>query len=138
VDLTSRAIDHLALSEGDIRGAAVLINPGWDCDWGTDQYFEGHPYLVADVAKWLITAGVILVGIDSLNIDSTDTGERPVHSALLASDIPIVEHLCGLATVPDRGSRFAWRWLWPRAASERESGWAPAGTAILVGEKRAL
>jgi kynurenine formamidase len=34
----------------------------------------------------------VLVGIDSYNIDSTATGERPVHSALLGHDIPIVKH----------------------------------------------
>ena len=47
-----------------------------------------------------------LVGIDSFNIDRTDTGEGPVHSALLGAGIPIVEHLCGLHTLPDRGARF--------------------------------
>ena len=29
-----------------------------------------------------------------------------MHSTLLAHDIPIVEHLCDLADVPDRGARF--------------------------------
>ena len=29
-----------------------------------------------------------LVGIDSVNIDDTATGERPVHTALLAAGIP--------------------------------------------------
>jgi arylformamidase len=48
----------------------------------------------------------VLVGIDSHNIDCTDSGERPVHSTLLRSDIPIVEHLCGLAALPERGARF--------------------------------
>lgn len=45
-------------------------------------------------------------GIDSFNIDCTDTGERPVHSALLGAGIPIVEHLRGLEALPDRGARF--------------------------------
>jgi kynurenine formamidase len=29
-----------------------------------------------------------------------------VHSTLLGADIPIVEHLCGLEAVPERGARF--------------------------------
>jgi arylformamidase len=53
-----------------------------------------------------VRAGAVLVGIDSFNIDGVATGERPVHSLLLAHDIPIVEHLCSLAAVPERGSRF--------------------------------
>jgi kynurenine formamidase len=51
-------------------------------------------------------AGAVLVGIDSHNIDATDTGERPVHSTLLGADIPIVEHLCGLGALPERGAKF--------------------------------
>ena len=51
-------------------------------------------------------AGVTLVGIDSFNIDSTDDGTRPVHSALLGAGIPIVEHMCRIGAVPDRGARF--------------------------------
>jgi kynurenine formamidase len=47
-----------------------------------------------------------LVSIDSLNIDSTDDPARPVHSILLGADIPIVEHLCNLGSLPDSGFRF--------------------------------
>jgi kynurenine formamidase len=46
------------------------------------------------------------VGIDSLNIDDTATRKRPVHSLLLGHEIPIAEHLCGLAAAPERGGRF--------------------------------
>jgi kynurenine formamidase len=58
------------------------------------------------MAEWLVKAGVALVGIDSLNIDSTQTGERPVHSVLLGREIPIVEHMCGLRAAPTTGGRF--------------------------------
>jgi arylformamidase len=46
------------------------------------------------------------VGIDSLNIDDTSGPSRPVHTALLAAGIPIVEHLCGLDQLPPDGFRF--------------------------------
>jgi arylformamidase len=84
----------------------VLVHTGWDRHWGTDQYFDGHPYLTGELAQWLVSAGATLVGIDSLNIDGTHTKDRPTHSTLLAHDIPIVEHLCNLAAVPERGGRF--------------------------------
>jgi len=29
-----------------------------------------------------------------------------VHSTLLAHDVPVVEHLCNLSDVPERGGRF--------------------------------
>ncbi len=101
-----RAIDRLPLSEHDVSGRAVLVHTGWDAYWGTERYFEGHPYLTGALAAWLVSAGAVLVGIDSLNIDGTDGLDRPVHSTLLAHDVPVVEHLCGLEAVPDRGGRF--------------------------------
>jgi len=90
----------------DVRGKAVLIHTGWDRHWRTDQYFEGHPFLTADAANWLDDAGATLVGIDSYNIDDVSTGERPVHTILLGAEIPIVEHLCRLETIPDGSFKF--------------------------------
>ncbi len=103
---SGRAIDRLPLAADEVRGAAVLIHTEWDRHWRTDAYFEGHPYLTGNVARWLADAGARLVGIDSYNIDSIDSGERPVHSELLGRSIPIVEHMRGLAAVPERGARF--------------------------------
>ena len=100
------AIDRLPLEKSEVRGRAVLIHTGWDRHFGTEQYFENHPHLTGEVAEWLVKAGAALVGIDSLNIDGISTGERPVHSALLRHEIPIVEHLRGLQALPERGSRF--------------------------------
>jgi arylformamidase len=102
----SRAIDRLPFRAQDVRGKAVLIHTSWDRHWRTDQYFEEFPYLTGDLARWLRDSGAALVGIDSHNIDSTDGGERPVHSTLLGADIPIVEHLCGLEAVPESGAKF--------------------------------
>jgi kynurenine formamidase len=72
----------------------------------TATYIEGHPFLTAKAAEILVAAGAKLVGIDSLNIDSTDNGARPVHSTLLGAGIPIVEHLCNLERLPSSGFRF--------------------------------
>jgi arylformamidase len=107
VDTTrSRAIDRLPLQPADVRGRAVLVRTEWDRHWRTDQYFEGHPHLTGALAQWLVDAGAALVGIDSYNIDSVDTGERPVHTTLLGHEIAIVEHLRGLDALPAIGSRF--------------------------------
>jgi arylformamidase len=101
-----RAIDRLPFSARDVRGKAVLVQTNWSRHWRTDQYFEGHPHLTGELAQWLVAAGVRLVGIDSYNIDSVDTGERPVHSILLRNDIPIVEHMTNVAAVPEVGGKF--------------------------------
>ncbi|HEY0369991.1 MAG TPA: cyclase family protein [Chthoniobacterales bacterium] len=102
---SSRAITSLP-NKVDLHGAAVLFHTGWDAHWRTDQYFEGHPHLTGELAEELVRRGAALVGIDSFNIDSTDDGTRPVHSVLLRAGIPIAEHLCNLANVPESGARF--------------------------------
>lgn len=101
------AIDTVPLSAREVGGRAVLFHTGWDKHWRTDAYFEGHPYLTERAADWLAKAGAALVGIDSMNIDSIATGQRPVHTILLGREIPIVEHLRGLDAAPERGSRFS-------------------------------
>jgi arylformamidase len=90
----------------DLGGRAVLFRTGWSRNWATDTYFEGHPFLTAHTAEALLEAGAAIVGIDSLNIDATDSGERPVHSLLLREEVPIVEHLTGLDALPATGARF--------------------------------
>jgi arylformamidase len=99
-------VDKYWLEKHDIRRKAVLIHTGWDRHWRKEQYFKGHPYLTKEAADFLLHEGAVLVGIDSLNIDDTNNPARPVHSILLGADIPIVEHLCNLQSVPDRGFTF--------------------------------
>lgn len=101
-----RAVDRNVFDGVDVEGKAVLVHTGWDEYWKTDRYFEGHPFLTKEAAEHLVHNGAILVGIDSLNIDSTDDPSRPVHSILLSADIPIVEHLCNLGSLPDTGFKF--------------------------------
>jgi kynurenine formamidase len=105
-----RAVDESELNSAldgvAVAGRAVLIETGHSDRWGTPGYFDDHPYLTDDAVEFLVSAKPALVGIDSLNIDSTHTGRRPAHSWLLAARIPIVEHLTGLDTLPDSGFRF--------------------------------
>ena len=105
--VAGRAVDRVAFEGLDVSGKAVLVNTGWDVHWRTDRYFEGHPFLTERAAEFLVDSGVGIVGIDSLNIDDTEDGRRPVHTILLGAEVPIVEHLRGLSGLPDRGVRFS-------------------------------
>lgn len=101
-----RAIDRHAFAGVDVRGRAVLVHTGWARHWGSDAYFQGHPFLTAEAAEHLRDQGAALVGIDSLNIDDIADLHRPVHTTLLAAGIPIVEHMRGLEALPLDGFRF--------------------------------
>jgi arylformamidase len=101
-----RAIGAKLFQGFDLTNKAVLIQTGWDRNWATPAYFEGHPYLTRDAAELLKSAGAKLVGIDSLNIDDIQDGTRPVHTILLGAGIPIAEHLCNLSSLPRAGFKF--------------------------------
>jgi arylformamidase len=106
-DLTTRGIPAEVFLDRDLRGAAVLLHTGFDRHFGTPEYAHGSPYLEAAAVDLLVERGAVLVGIDALNIDDTESGgERPAHSGLLAAGIHVVEHLTRLGELPARGARF--------------------------------
>jgi arylformamidase len=91
----------------DLAGKAVLFATGWDRHWATDFYGDpGHPFVNPDLVGRLVEDGVVLVGIDSVNIDDTRGGERPAHTGLLEAGIQVVEHLTGLGSLVGREFRF--------------------------------
>ena len=108
VDATKagRAIGAEAFASVNVQGRAVLVRTDFSRHWGTEAYFSSNPFVTADAAQLLAFEHAAFVGIDSLNIDDTADLTRPVHSTLLAADVPIVEHLRGLSQLPDAGFRF--------------------------------
>src|SRR6202521_551378 len=72
-----QAVDISCLPrQADLAGKAVLVETGWSRHWNTAQYFEGHPFLTEDAARFLADSGVVLVGIDSHNIDDVEDLRR--------------------------------------------------------------
>jgi kynurenine formamidase len=95
------------IKQYEIKNRAVLFHTGWDKYWNTDKYYENNPHLTKSCAEYLRDSKVKLVGIDSLNIDSTKGKSRPVHTTLLGAQILIVEHLCNLNSLPKDGFKFS-------------------------------
>jgi len=106
VDPGRRPIDAATFAGLHLRGRALLIHTGWSRHFRTPTYFEGHPYLTRAAAQALVEAGVVFVGIDSLNIDDTADGSRPAHTIVLGADVPIGEHFTNLAALPATGARL--------------------------------
>ncbi|HEY8206955.1 MAG TPA: cyclase family protein [Myxococcaceae bacterium] len=103
VEAPGRATGPEAFAGVELRGRAVLVRTGWSAHFGTETYGRGHSFLTGAAAEHLVSSGVALVGIDSLNVDDTSGGERPVHTLLLRAGIPILEHLRGLEQLPREG-----------------------------------
>jgi arylformamidase len=108
VDAPATGAAELELFDAlDVSGAAVLVRTGWSAHFGTERYGAAeHPFLSTEAAAWLAEHGAVLVGIDSVNIDDTRGGQRPVHTLLLDQEIPVVEHLTGLDQLPTTGATF--------------------------------
>jgi len=100
------AIGVEVLVDKSLEGRAVLFDTGWCKHFGSPAYFDHHPFLTEAAATHLKDQGAVLVGIDSHNIDDTRHNTRPIHSYLLGSQIPIVEHMTNLSALPDQGFRF--------------------------------
>jgi kynurenine formamidase len=80
--------------------AMVLFRTGWSEYFGTDRYLE-HPVLMPEVAGRLLAAGISVMGIDTLNPDSTlhNEGNLPFHAVFLGAGGVIAENLANLADV---------------------------------------
>jgi len=103
--ISDRAV-FIDCNESDIEGHAVLVRTGWDRKWGTDGYWTLGPYLSDDAIELIVRARAALVGVDFWNIDDVENLSRPAHTRLLESNIPIVEHLTNLSSLPKEGFKF--------------------------------
>jgi kynurenine formamidase len=87
--------------DSQVRGAALLIQTGWDERWGSDAYWEPAPFLAEHLIFRMARAGVRLAGVDF-----PITGRSSETRLVTTGPIPIVENLRGLASLPRLGFRF--------------------------------
>src|ERR1044071_138898 len=77
---------NVPFHDSQARGKAILIRTDWD-----EVHTEPGPYLHEELIFRLIRARVRIVGLDFGNAD---------YSELIANDIPVVEYLANLKTLP--------------------------------------
>jgi len=88
--------------DSQVRGAALLIQTGWDQRWATDAYWEPGPFLGDHLIFRMVRSGVRVVGVDF------PVTEHSRKTRLITSGkIPIVENLGDLASLPRVGFRFS-------------------------------
>lgn len=71
----------------------------WAAGDDQGQFHEQFVALTGEAAKFLVGAGLKLVGVDGLSVDRFKSGNHPAHSALLEGGVTIVEglNLAGIA-----------------------------------------
>jgi kynurenine formamidase len=87
--------------DSQVRGVAILIQTGWDQQWGSEAYWEPPPFLAEHLIFRCVRAGVRVVGVDF------PVGDRSEATRLITTGaLPVVENLHGLAGLPRIGFRF--------------------------------
>ena len=78
--------------------ARVLFRFDWDKVYPEARYFTDHPYITVDLARWLASRRIAMLGLDLPTPNQTDWLE--VHTILLEAEIVIVEALTHLEQLP--------------------------------------
>jgi kynurenine formamidase len=91
------------------RTEFALLHTGWAQHWGAAEYFGRYPVLSPAAAQWLAAFGLKGFGVDAISADAIDSTALPVHRALLAKNMLIIENLAGLG--PLRGKEFTFSCL---------------------------
>lgn len=84
-------IKQAGIQEGDI----VLFNTGMDKYYQEPIYFEDYPVLPEEVAQYLVTQKIKMVGLDTGSADIVEG--FPVHRLLLGGDVLIIENMTNLS-----------------------------------------
>lgn len=106
-DLEPRTSISWEMIESDARnikaGEVALIHTGWSKYFGTDKYFE-HPFLSSEACQRLLDKGVMVFGIDAINIDETPDNDHPgvgfpCHHLIAKKAAVISENLCNFESI---------------------------------------
>lgn len=84
------AVDAANVQPGDI----LLFHTGASARFNDGTYFSDFPVMDSEVASYIVTKQVKLVGLDTCSADNSDG--FPVHKILLGAGIPIIETLTNL------------------------------------------
>jgi len=91
-DITAADLDPFADRIGE--GARVLLKTGWGRRFGQPEFFKDFPGVTEGAALWLNARKVKLLGLEQPSVHSEH--HLPVHKALLASGMVIVETMANL------------------------------------------
>ncbi|GAB4454345.1 MAG: arylformamidase [Armatimonadaceae bacterium] len=92
-DVRGKSVISIAdLADYDFQATPRLLlrSDFWE---DRSRFPEAIPTLAPEVPSWLSAQGVCLVGVDVPSVDPLDSKELPVHHALAAGNIAILESL---------------------------------------------
>jgi len=94
------------------KGEIVVMRSGWERFFASSEKYRAvdgdgrmqFPGMQSDVGEYLAERGVKGIGVDTLSPDGNEQEIFPVHRAVLGSGAFILENLCNLGKMPERGA----------------------------------
>lgn len=101
VEITDKpAIEREDLEVAGLKGKErILFKTSNSNLWNSAQFSREYVHLSLEAARYLVQAGIKLVGIDYLSIEKFESDDHPVHHQLLRNGIVVIEGL-NLSQVP--------------------------------------
>ena len=84
----------------------AILYTGHSRHWKTDRYFTDYPALSETACHFLGGLQLKGVGLDTPSPDPIDSMDLRAHKALMSHDLAVVENLCNLEELPDKGFVF--------------------------------
>ena len=85
----------------------ALLHTGWAEHWGSPEYFAHYPVLSAAAAQWLAGLGLKGFGVDTISVDAIDSTALPVHRAIFAQNMVIIENLADMKSLLGKDFMFS-------------------------------
>jgi kynurenine formamidase len=79
---------------GPQPGDIVVFDTGYAQHFHEPKYFQDYPAMSKEVAEYLVSCRVKMVGLDTCSIDNSPNFE--IHKILLGNNILVIENLTGL------------------------------------------
>ena len=93
-------VQNAGIKPGDM----VLFDTGMGQTFHTPEYFTDYPVMSQEIAEYLVSCGIKMVGVDTCSADNTP--DFPIHKILLGHDILIAENLANLSALPATGAKL--------------------------------
>jgi arylformamidase len=98
----ARVIDFASPSCSFGPGERLLVRSGWGARWGQPDYFEAFPGVPAELAERMVSAGIVLLGLETPSLHPDHAEDGRLHRLLLGAGIVIVENLANLDQLPEQ------------------------------------
>ena len=95
-------VRHLGtVADNFTKGQSIILHTGWSHKMGTDDYRNGLPRISRELALWMGSKGVNLLGVEPPSVADVNNLREvtEIHTILMESDIIIVEGLCNLEAI---------------------------------------